>query len=81
MADHHHDARLVETLAACAEPRTGVDVLRSLFRRKLDAHQVFFAIGESLAHLHYLMGQGTIVRRPGPDGAHRFQATAEARAA
>ncbi|MEO5335924.1 MAG: MBL fold metallo-hydrolase [Magnetospirillum sp. WYHS-4] len=58
----HHDARLAETLEACAEPRTAVDILRRLFRRDLDDHQLFFAIGESLAHLHFLMGEGQVER-------------------
>ncbi|MBL6958709.1 MAG: MBL fold metallo-hydrolase [Rhodospirillales bacterium] len=64
---HHHDERLEETFAACAEPLTGVEVLKHLFKRELDDHQVFFAIGESLAHLHYLMGQGRIEKIQGKD--------------
>lgn len=59
---HHHDARLAETLEACAEPKTAVDILRRLFRRELDDHQLFFAIGESLAHLHFLVGRGAVER-------------------
>lgn len=69
---HHHDGRLDETLAACAEPRTGVDVLERLFDRDLDRHQLFFAIGESLAHLHFLEGRGRIERSRRPDGVDLF---------
>jgi glyoxylase-like metal-dependent hydrolase (beta-lactamase superfamily II) len=70
---HHHDARLEETADACARPCTGVDILKRLFQRQLDVHQLFFAIGESLAHLHYLMGQGRIIRRQRADGVHLFE--------
>lgn len=69
----HHDERLARTWEACAVPRTGLEVLRVLFERKLDDHQVFFAIGESLAHLHFLVGRGHLERRRGADGVHLFQ--------
>lgn len=71
---HHHDDRLDDTVAACAEPATAVDVLNRLFKRELDSHQLFFAIGESLAHLHYLMGQGRITRERDGSGADLFHA-------
>ena len=69
----HHEERLEETLSICAEPVTGVEVLRQLFKRKLDTHQLFFAAGEALAHLHHLMGQGKIRRRMGEDGVYVFE--------
>ena len=43
-----------------------------LFKRRLDRHQTAFALGESLAHLHYLLGQGELDRAPGYDGVDRF---------
>ena len=69
---HHHDARLNETLAACDEPRTGMDIVSLLFKRELDSHQVVFALGESLAHLHLLLGRGDIVRRARSDGVNLY---------
>lgn len=51
----HHDDRLAETEAACAQPTTAVELVKVLFRRELDAHQMFFAVGETLAHLHHLI--------------------------
>ena len=42
------------------------------FRRKLDRHQTAFALGETIAHLHYLIGQGEIERHRDPDGVDRF---------
>ncbi|MBT3306010.1 MAG: MBL fold metallo-hydrolase [Alphaproteobacteria bacterium] len=70
---HHHVERLEETRGICSDPVNAVHVLRQLFKRELDTHQLFFAIGETLAHLHYLMGQGTIERRRGDDGVHLFE--------
>lgn len=70
---HHHEERLEETYNLCAKPVTGFEVLKGLFTRKLDSHQIFFAIGESLAHLHYLEAQGRLVREDGLDGMSRFK--------
>ena len=70
---HHHEERLAEALDAIAEPRTASDLVPMLFRRKLDTHQLGFAIGEALAHLHYLEAEGQAARLVGGDGVHRFQ--------
>jgi glyoxylase-like metal-dependent hydrolase (beta-lactamase superfamily II) len=68
----HHAARLAEVLAACAEPRSALDIVPLMFRRQLDAHQLSFAIGEALAHLHYLWFDGSLERVTGDDGIVRF---------
>jgi glyoxylase-like metal-dependent hydrolase (beta-lactamase superfamily II) len=68
----HHQARCEDILAAAARPRSAVDLLPILFRRPLDQHQTAFALGEALAHLHYLESQGALDRVPGPDGVDRF---------
>ena len=70
--DAHHVERLDETLDALHEPSTGVDVLYRLFKRKLDEHQTFFAIGETLAHLHHLIEDGRVARATGEDGVDVF---------
>jgi glyoxylase-like metal-dependent hydrolase (beta-lactamase superfamily II) len=70
----HHGERLDETLAICKEPSTGVDILKGLFTRKLDSHQLFFAVGESLAHAHHLVTQGRAKRVTDDSGVHRFVA-------
>ena len=44
-----------------------------LFRRPLDTHQLGFAIGETLAHLHYLEAEGQVARLVDTDGVHRFR--------
>ncbi len=70
---HHHDERLGATTDALAEPRTASDLVPVLFRRQLDSHQLGFAIGETLAHLHYLEALGQVTRLVGGDGIHRFR--------
>jgi glyoxylase-like metal-dependent hydrolase (beta-lactamase superfamily II) len=51
------------------------DLLGLLFRRPLDAHQTFFAMGEAIAHLHYLYYAGTLKRSEGTDGIMRYAAS------
>jgi glyoxylase-like metal-dependent hydrolase (beta-lactamase superfamily II) len=71
LAAHHH-ARCDEVVTACARPSSAADLLPVLFRRVLDRHQMGFALGEALAHLHYLKGLGALTRNPGQDGVDRF---------
>jgi len=58
----HHRAHLDETLQACDTPRTANELMPVLFRRPLDRHQVAFAFGETLAHLHHLWHAGLLER-------------------
>ena len=69
--DHHRD-RLAEVIDACSQPCTAADLLPVLFRRSLDTHQTFFAMGESIAHLNYLWLQGRLSRSCGADRVFRF---------
>jgi glyoxylase-like metal-dependent hydrolase (beta-lactamase superfamily II) len=70
----HHDERLVEVLAACATPQTAADIVPVLFKRALDLHQMTFAMGEALAHLHTLWRRGQVQRVVGGDEVVRFVA-------
>jgi glyoxylase-like metal-dependent hydrolase (beta-lactamase superfamily II) len=70
--EQHHAARLGELLAALDRPKSANDLLAVLFRRPLDAHQMFFAMGEAIAHLHYLYYAGKARREVGPDGVMRY---------
>lgn len=69
----HHVERLEKTLSACVEPANAVQVLRALFTRELDAHQLGFATGETLAHLHHLMRKGSVVRELDAAGIWKFR--------
>jgi glyoxylase-like metal-dependent hydrolase (beta-lactamase superfamily II) len=70
--DAHHVERLDATVEALYAPSTGVEVLYRLFKRELDEHQTFFAIGETLAHLHHLLEDGRAVRTRRDDGVDIF---------
>jgi glyoxylase-like metal-dependent hydrolase (beta-lactamase superfamily II) len=70
--EKHHEDRFAELLKALDAPRSAGEVLGVLFRRPLDAHQTFFAMGEAIAHLHYLYYAGRVTRRLGPDGVMRY---------
>jgi glyoxylase-like metal-dependent hydrolase (beta-lactamase superfamily II) len=61
LAGHHAD-RLAEVKAACATPQSAADIVPIMFRRELDAHQLTFAMGEALAHLHRLWYAGELRR-------------------
>ncbi|MBD9423054.1 MBL fold metallo-hydrolase [Achromobacter sp. ACM04] len=70
--EHHRD-RLAEVLEACAvQPQSTTDIVPVLFKRKLDLHQLTFAMGEALAHLHALYFEGKLKRALGADGIMRF---------
>jgi glyoxylase-like metal-dependent hydrolase (beta-lactamase superfamily II) len=71
----HHAARFAElTEALRGSARSAGELLGVLFRRKLDAHQTFFAMGEAIAHLHYLYYAGRASRSLGSDGIMRYAA-------
>ena len=54
------------------EPRSAADIVPVLFRRELDSHQLSFALGEALSHLHFVEADGRALRVVGADGVHRF---------
>jgi glyoxylase-like metal-dependent hydrolase (beta-lactamase superfamily II) len=68
----HHVERLARLLEGCAEPLTAHQALPLLFRRTLDDHQLMFAMGEAIAHLHYLQYQGKVRRIVDDAGVRRF---------
>ena len=71
----HHDERLAVVEAACRERAlAAADAVPVIFAREFDAHQMMFALGESLAHLHALWYAGRVARRVGEDGVVRFAA-------
>lgn len=70
---NHHRDRLAEILeAAKSGPLSAADVLSIMFKRKLDAHQMTFAMGEALAHLHLLWFDSQLHRVLDAAGVHRF---------
>ena len=77
LQSHHHE-RLAELVAACANAElSGMDAVEVMFARDLDAHQLPFALGEAIAHLHTLWHQGQLKRSVDSEGIYRFKAKAE----
>lgn len=72
----HHALRLDELAAAIGTPKCAAEILPVLFRRPLNDHQLVFAIGEAIAHLHFLWRAGRAKRTYGEDGIYRFQSVA-----
>jgi len=70
--EKHHQTHFGELRQALHEPRSAGELLGVLFRRPLDAHQTFFAMGEAIAHLHYLYYAGQAQRAVGDDGVMRY---------
>jgi glyoxylase-like metal-dependent hydrolase (beta-lactamase superfamily II) len=69
----HHKDRLEELSKELrGKPRSAGELLGVLFRRPLDLHQTFFAMGEAMAHLHYLYYAGELDRGVGNDGVIRY---------
>ena len=69
----HHAERLAEVLAACrSAPQSAADIVPVMFPRALDMHQLTFALGEALAHLHRLWFAGQLTRQTSDDGVIRF---------
>ena len=74
--EKHHQARFAELVSALKDkPQSAGELLGVLFRRPLDVHQTFFAMGEAIAHLHYLYYAGRAKRRIDPDGIMRYAAS------
>lgn len=67
----HHAERLERLVSYCQTPRAAAETLEVLYRRKLDGHQIMFAMGESLSHLVHLEAEGRLERST-DDGVIRF---------
>jgi glyoxylase-like metal-dependent hydrolase (beta-lactamase superfamily II) len=71
----HHDERFALVLAACAgRPHSAAELVPVLFPRPLDLLQTLFALGEAIAHVHALAGQGRLRAIEGADGVLRHAA-------
>ncbi len=75
----HHDLRLKEAFNALDRPKTAWEVAPSItwdlkYERWEDVHvvQKWFAVGETVAHLEYLLKQGVVQKEIGSDGKVRY---------
>jgi len=69
----HHDERLARLLEGC-NGITAFEAIPLLFKRQLDDHQLMFAMGEAIAHLHYLHARGRVRREEDGAGTRRYAA-------
>ncbi|MDQ0219435.1 glyoxylase-like metal-dependent hydrolase (beta-lactamase superfamily II) [Peribacillus cavernae] len=60
---HHHDERLTRLLEIIRSPSSVYDSCRHLFARNFNAHEMRFAIGETIAHLEYLVSRGECAKQ------------------
>ena len=73
--NQHHSDRLAEVMEACqTKPCNAMDIIPVMFTRALDLHQITFAMGEAVAHLHRLWFAGQLQRTLASDGTMRFSA-------
>jgi glyoxylase-like metal-dependent hydrolase (beta-lactamase superfamily II) len=70
----HHEERLSDLFNMLKENEISArDAITVLFRREMDGHQMNFAMGEAIAHLHYLWKKKRASRRQ-VDGVWKFKA-------
>ncbi|MBT4739623.1 MAG: MBL fold metallo-hydrolase [Rhodospirillaceae bacterium] len=67
-----HEENLEKLYALCAEPKRAVDTFPALFKGEIGENNLIIAIGESLAHLHYLLAEGRIAVESNEDGANMY---------
>ncbi|MEB2317273.1 MAG: MBL fold metallo-hydrolase [Pseudomonadota bacterium] len=71
----HHAERLEVTRKASAEAAiSACELLPALFGRRFNTHELTFALGEALAHLHALWYRGELRREIDAQGVIRFGA-------
>lgn len=58
----HHDEQLEVLLQACQTPRSAVELLPVLFKRKLKSSDMLLGLGECIAHLNCLIKRNQIDR-------------------
>jgi glyoxylase-like metal-dependent hydrolase (beta-lactamase superfamily II) len=68
----HHHQHLDSLREFCKTPRTIEACLPVLFKRKLNQHNMFFAIAEAFSHLNYLYFAGECSRNVNEQGQYLF---------
>lgn len=68
----HHAGRLDALIGHMTQPRAATDCFGLLFKREIGPNNMHLAVGESLAHLHYLEWEGRAKRARDAEGVWRF---------
>lgn len=74
LTDHHAERLEVLQAALRDRPLSAFEAVPVVFGRRFDTHQMIFALGEALAHLHALMYRGSARRHADADNVLRFSA-------
>jgi glyoxylase-like metal-dependent hydrolase (beta-lactamase superfamily II) len=69
----HHEGHLEEIEKACVEPKIALDLFGIMFARKVGMDQLSLALGEAVAHLHYLCAEGRVQRELDSEGVYRYR--------
>lgn len=68
-----HMTGLEKLLEACCEPQRAIDVFPALFKAKISESNLGMATGESIAHLNYLLADGSIAAEIDKEGVRWFR--------
>ena len=69
-----HEEALEKLEQHCSQPRRAIDTFPALFKSRIDGRNLVLAIGESVAHLNYLLKKDRISMTTDDDGVHWYQA-------
>ena len=68
-----HEKSLVKIVSACAQPQRNVDLFSHLFRRPITDDVLTLAVGETQAHLNYLVSKNKLQTSTDDMGAIWYQ--------
>jgi glyoxylase-like metal-dependent hydrolase (beta-lactamase superfamily II) len=68
-----HEKSLVKLLDACAQPQRNVDLFSQLFRRPISDDVLTLAVGETQAHVNYLVAQNKLQSHADAKGVLWYQ--------
>ena len=74
LIDEHMDG-LAALHDLCKQPRRAIDAFPALFKAHISSKLLMLATGESIAHLNYLVDDGSLVAEPDADGVLWYQRT------
>jgi glyoxylase-like metal-dependent hydrolase (beta-lactamase superfamily II) len=69
----HHEGHLEAIEKACIEPKKAIELFSIMFAREVAMDQLSLALGEAIAHLHYLCAEGRMQRELDDEGVYRFR--------
>ncbi len=68
-----HMEKLESLYAFCNQSKNVIEVFPALFANKINENALILAVGESLAHLNYLIGEGRMEMKKNNDGINYYK--------